>query len=168
MARGRQPDLGRPRLVATVCALAVLAPLLTGCTTAAGLQAAPGAGTDRSASAVPHSSADYAFENLMGDLFFVTLPPGSTRTGQKCPKPTGPHGSCTLAFTSTLPPTDVYADFAKRAAATGWGGEGKDSEGRTVSWAKDLYKGTSAHILLSPLDPGSTSPPYRYELTGSV
>ncbi|MDP9882572.1 hypothetical protein J2W21_000051 [Sinomonas atrocyanea] len=164
LKRGRGP---RPPVCASLGALAMTAALLTGCTTAAGLQAVPGA---RNGTAVTASPVAPAFYNLVTDLFFVTLPPGSTRTGQKCPRPTSAShgGDCTIEFTSALPPQDVYADFARRAAQTGWAPERKNSDGRVVAWAKTFADGSSAHLLLRPLDPGQTSPPYSYSVTGSI
>lgn len=151
-----------------LAAVVLAAAALTGCTTASSLQIAPG-GRNGTTLPTPNSPVAPAFYNLATDLFFVTLPPGATRTGQKCPRPTSAQsGDCSIDFTSTLPPQDVYADFARRAAQTGWMPEQKDRDGRTTSWTKTFSDGSSAHILLSPDNPTKASPPYLYSIKGSV
>ncbi|MGT2463429.1 hypothetical protein [Sinomonas atrocyanea] len=156
--------------------LAVAAALaLMGCTTAADVRAAPGIGQGGNSAAPtrphPGSTAEHALYNLTTDLFFVSLPPGSTRTAQKCtPSPSDPRGGgdCTVTFTSDLAPQAVFDDFARRAGLTGWTAEQKDRDGRTVSWAMAYRDGSHARVVLSPLDPEKGSPPYAYKLAASI
>lgn len=158
-------------------ALAASAALvLMGCTTAADVRAAPGIGQGRNSAAAPTqphpgSTGAHVLYNLTLDLFFVTLPPGSTRTAQKCtPSPSDPRGGgdCTVTFTSALAPQAVFDDFARRAGLTGWAAEQKDRDGRTVSWAMAYRDGSRARVVLSPLDPENGSAPHAYELAGSI
>ncbi|WP_460991170.1 hypothetical protein [Sinomonas soli] len=146
--------------------------VLTGCTTAAGLQAAPG-GAGRISTASPASSAvaQHELYNLATDLFFVQLPPGSTRTAQKCtPALDDPRGGgrCTVDFTSALAPQAVSDYFTRSAVLTGWTAEQKGRDSRTFSWSTIYRSGSRAHAVLTPLDPPRASPPYAYELAASV
>lgn len=148
-----------------LAALAVAAALLTGCTTAADLRANPSGAPARS------STAEHDLENLKSDLFFVHLPPGSTRTAGTCtPTPDDPHGGgrCTIDFTSASPPQAVYDYFARSADLTGWTTEQKDAEGRAVVWSTTYRSGSHPRVILTPVSPQQASPPYSYELAGSI
>ncbi|MDQ0259585.1 hypothetical protein [Sinomonas atrocyanea] len=146
--------------------------VLTGCTTAAGLQAAPGgAGRISTASPASPAVAEHELYNLATDLFFVHLPPGSTRTAQKCtPALDDPRGGgrCTVDFTSALTPQTVSDYFTRSAALNGWTAEQKGGDGSTLSWSTTYRSGSRAHAVLTPLDPQRASPPYAYELAASV
>lgn len=150
----------------TLPAAALATALLTGCTTAGDVRV----GMGPNSTALPTRHTPNRMLGLATDLFYVYLPRGSTRTSQKCtPAPGGQQGgSCTTEFTSALPPQELYAAFAKAAAATGWSVDRRDQQGRAVAWTKTYTDGSPETVALYAHDPEKTAPPYSYSFDGTI
>lgn len=147
-------------------AAALATALLTGCMTLGDVRV----GTGPNSTAPPTRHTPNRMLDLATDLFYVYLPRGSTRTSQKCtPAPDGQQGgSCTTEFTSTLPPPEVYADFAKAAAAIGWSVDRRDQQGRAVAWRKTYTDGSPETVALYAHDPEKAALPYTYSFDGTI
>ena len=118
---------------------------------------------------------------LRADPVFTGLPDGAESVGPVVASParnraSGLDGggqdapSVAARFSSTAAPAAVFAFYARRTAAGGWAGVGRNATGRTNSWRKTYPGGFQAGLLLLDLDQRLTSPgtAHRYTLTAGI
>ncbi len=117
-------------------------------------------------------------KELGSDRVFATAPDGATRvhrtrTPVHYQEPGFTGGgwrgpSVVVSFTSSARPADVYAFYARRAAAAGWRPTSTGALGLTDVWVKTYPEGAAATLLLSILNLSPTATKHDYILSGGV
>jgi hypothetical protein len=134
----------------------------------------------------PNTEGDpgHSLSELSGDPVFATLPYGATDVELKrlpaiyrAPGFTGGGWSgagVDVTFKSSLPSANVYAFYARQAAAAGWQPTSTDIVGGrdtvTNRWKKIYPDGTAAFLFfdLLPGDRSAIPPAHSYNLVGAL